>query len=80
MELDIVKQTNASLMRSLKLMEENNSMLEQKNLVLFQQNETLVERLNKSRSMSDLQKILWFGAGVLGTGLVAWGVSRAVRK
>lgn len=51
-----------------------------KNKMLLEQNDKLAVELKDARDTSDRTKLLWFALGVIGTGLVTYGISKAVNK
>lgn len=75
-EKDILKKLNLSLNKSLDYSKQNNEILQKKTDVLMEQNNKLATRLYEARDVSNLERILWFGLGVVGTGLAAYGVSQ----
>ena len=75
-ELDTLKKLNLSLNLSLDYTTQNNEILQKKTSVLMDQNNTLATRLYEARDVSNMERIMWFGLGVLGTGLAAYGISK----
>jgi hypothetical protein len=78
-ECDIKKQLNSSYERTIKLYKENEVYQDNKVNLLLKQNDELSKALTESKSTSDLQKILWFGLGVLATGLAIYGTKEITR-
>lgn len=47
--------------------------------ILIQQNDVLQNRVEKSESSSSYERLMWFGLGVLGTGLSVYGAQKLLR-
>lgn len=75
-ERDKLKEINKSLETSVSLEKDNVKQSEDKNAQLLERNDELAKDLKDSRNMSDIQKILWFGLGALGVGLVGYGAAK----
>ena len=75
-DLDTFKALNESLQKSLDLNKTNLQLVEDKNVLLLNQNDSLAKKLYNEREMSDWTKALWFGAGVLATILITYGVKK----
>lgn len=71
-ECDIKKELNSSYERTIKLYKENETYQENKVNILLKQNDELSKSLNEAKSTNDFQKILWFGLGVIATGLAIY--------
>lgn len=71
-ECDIKKELNSSYERTIKLYKENETYQENKVNILLKQNDELSKSLTEAKSTNDFQKILWFGLGVIATGLAIY--------
>lgn len=69
LERDAFKADKTSLQKSLDLEKNNVDILQKDNSILY-------DSLQKSKSSTDLQKILWFAAGVITAGLAVDGASK----
>lgn len=78
-ECDIKKELNLSYERTIKLYKENEGYQENKVSILMKQNDELSKALTESKSTSDLQKIIWFGLGVIATGLAIYGTKQITK-
>lgn len=78
-ECDIKKELNASYERTIKLYKENESYQDNKVNILLKQNDELSKSLVEAKSTSDFQKILWFGLGIIATGLAIYGTKEITR-
>lgn len=78
-ERDNYKLINLSLEKSLELEKKNSELQNQKVNVVLEQNLNLTKSLNEERSMSNWERILWFGLGVVGTGMAVYGASKIAK-
>ena len=78
-ECDIKKELNSSYERTIKLYKENEVYQDNKVNLLLKQNDELSKALTEAKVTSDFQKILWFGLGVLATGLAIYGTKEITR-
>lgn len=78
-ECDIKIQLNESYERTVKLYKQNETYQDNKVNLLLKQNDELSKSLTESKSVSDFQKILWFGLGVIATGLAVYGAKQISR-
>jgi len=78
-ECDIKIQLNESYERTVKLYKQNETYQDNKVNLLLKQNDELSKALTESKSTSDFQKIIWFGLGVLATGLAIYGTKQITR-
>lgn len=78
-DLNNYKLLNNSLEKSVKLYLDNEDLYNKKINMLLEQNNKLADNLNKVRSSSDWEKVLWFGLGFFSVGLGIYGV-KAVTK
>jgi serine/threonine protein kinase len=76
---EIVRIINLSLEKSLELEKKNSELQNQKVNVVLEQNLNLTKSLNEERSMSNWERILWFGLGVVGTGMAVYGASKIAK-
>lgn len=75
-ELDKTKEINKSLEESNKLSKSTIDQVQDKNEQLNKRNDELARDLKDSRQMSDVQKILWFGLGIVGASAAVYGASK----
>lgn len=75
-EVEALKAVNESYEKSIQLYKKNEQLTDQKYNTLIDQNERLSTALVESRRSNDLQKILWFGLGVLATGFAVYGAKK----
>lgn len=66
--LDVVESINTSLNNSIEMYKEVLSNNEQQHKLLRDSNNRLRDRIEKSESVTSLERVLWFSLGVLGTG------------
>jgi len=78
-ERDTYKSVNESLNKSLNLSNQNFNYSENKVNILLEQNDKLAKNLQAERTVSDFQKIMWFGLGVLATGAAAYVGSKIAK-
>lgn len=78
-DCEIKTELNLSYERTVKLYKQNETYYENKVNILSKQNDELAKALTESKSTGDLQKILWFGLGVLATGLAIYGTKQITR-
>ena len=76
LECDIKKELIASYDKSIRLYKENETYYDNKVNILLKQNDELSKALTESKTSSDLTKILWFGLGVVATGLAVYGAKQ----
>lgn len=74
---DTYKSLNESLQKSLDFNKQNLQLIEEKNTLLSNQNDNLAKRLYDERQMSDWTKAFWFGAGVIASILITYGIKKA---
>lgn len=72
LECDIKKSLNESYEKTIKLYKDNENIHQEKINVLLKQNDDLAKAVIEARSSTDIQKIIWFGLGVLATGLAIY--------
>ena len=75
-EAEALKAVNESYEKSIQLYKKNEQLTDQKYNTLLDQNDRLSTALVESRRSNDLQKILWFGLGVLATGFAVYGAKK----
>lgn len=75
-EADALKAINESYVKSILLYKQTLQLSDQKYNTLLDQNDKLALALTESRKSNDLQKILWFGLGVLATGFAVYGAKK----
>jgi hypothetical protein len=78
-ELETLRATNSSYEKSVKLYQKSIQLSDLKVNMLTEQNEKLSQAVVESRSSGDLQKILWFGLGVIATGFALYGAKKATQ-
>lgn len=78
-EKNALGKLNESLNVSLKIQEDIISRQQNKVQILLDQNDKLAKTAYDSQSVNDWVKIMWFGAGILTTGLVFYGLGQANR-
>ena len=75
-KLNDYKLLTESLNKSIDLHKTNEDLLGQKIKVLSDDNDNLFKGLSAARSDSDIQKIVFFGSGVILTVLAIWAASK----
>ena len=70
-EAESLKEENTILKEKSKLIIDRNKILEQRLELYFNQSEVLAKQLTRKENRSEWQKVLYFGLGVLATGLAA---------
>lgn len=78
-ERDTYKKLNDSFKTSLDLEQKNSSLKDDKINLLLQQNDKLAQTAYQSQSLSTWEKIGWFAAGIIVTGLAVKGVHELYR-
>lgn len=78
-ERDTLLQEKDSYEKTLKLYSDIESLNQQKVSVLSTENERLSKQLGSASTTSNWERALYFGLGVLATGLVVYGVKQSVR-
>lgn len=78
-ELDTLKAINESYTKSIQMYKQSIQLSEDKYNTLLNQNDKLALALVESRQSNDLQKIIWFGLGVLATGFALYGAKKATQ-
>lgn len=78
-ELETLRALNESYIKSIDLYQTSIQLTDKKFQALNEQNEKLSLALVESRSSSDLQKIIWFGLGVLATGFAVYGAKKIIQ-
>jgi len=78
-DLNKYKLLNESLQRTVFLYEQNEKLQEKRVNVLLEQNDKLAINLQQARTVSNWEKVLWFGLGFLSVGLGIYGV-QAITK
>lgn len=78
-ELDTLKTINESYAKSIQLYKQSEQLTETKYNTLSAQNDKLALALVESRQSSDLQKIVWFGLGVIATGFALYGAKKVTQ-
>ena len=76
LEVQTLRAMTESYEKSIQLYQKNKQLEDQKYNTLIDQNDKLSIALVESRRSSDLQKILWFGLGVLTTGFAVYGAKK----
>lgn len=76
---DRYKLITESLERSIDIYKENETLYTSKVKLLVERNDSLSASLESARDTSDLTKILWFGLGVVASGLAVYG-AKAITK
>lgn len=79
-ERDGLLKLNESLTKSLQLQSDIAELNQKKVNILLQQQEDLSKTLYDQRSMSNLERMLWVGAGILIVGVSIYGVSQIPTK
>lgn len=77
LELDIQKQVNLSLTRSIDLYKNNELLYDKKIETLTDYNSKLSEALYKANNGSTVEKIVYFGLGAVLTGFASYGIYKA---
>lgn len=80
LEKDKYKELSESLERSNSILNANIGLLEQSNKTLLEQNDTLAKELHSAQSVSTVQKLLYFGGGIVLTVLIGFTVKQAITK
>lgn len=78
-ELETLRAINESYSKSIQLYQKTMQLNDEKYLLIYNQNDRLSEALVESRRSSDLQKIIWFGLGVLATGFAVYGAKKVIQ-
>lgn len=78
-ELETLRSINESYIKSIGLYQKTIQLHEEKYQLVYNQNERLSEALVESRRSTDLQKIIWFGLGVLATGFAVYGAKKVIQ-
>jgi len=77
LDLQITKQINLSLTRSVDLYKANEELYDKKITLLNDYNLKLSEALNKSNNTSTLEKAFYFGLGAVIVGFTSYGIYKA---
>lgn len=75
-ELDTLRAINESYAKSIQMYQTAIQLNDQKYNTLLDQNDKLAASLVEVRRSSDLQKIIWFGFGVIATGFAVYGAKK----
>jgi len=75
-ELDALRAINESYVKSIQMYQNAIQLNDQKYNTLSEQNDKLSVALVESRKSADLQKIIWFGFGVIATGFAVYGAKK----
>jgi len=75
-ELDALRAINESYVKSIQMYQNAIQLNDQKYNILSEQNDKLSVALVESRKSADLQKIIWFGFGVIATGFAVYGAKK----
>jgi hypothetical protein len=75
-ELDTLKLLETSYNKSIDLYKKNEDLQNTKVNLLLQQNDKLAEALVKSRERSEWETRIWFGLGILVSGLAVYGAAQ----
>jgi len=78
-DLNKYKLINESLERTVSLYEQNEKLQDKRINILLEQNDKLAINLQQARTVSNWEKVLWFGLGFLSVGLGIYGV-QAITK
>jgi len=78
-EKDAYRVENRSLTRSVKLHQLNATLSEKQVNMLTKSNENLANRLEKTTDLSSLERVLWFGLGVVATGFAFKGAKELTK-
>lgn len=78
-EKDAYKAQNTSLEKSLKLHQLNADITEKHINMLSKSGDQLADRLSKDTSFSSIERILWFGAGIIATGFALKSAQEMMR-
>jgi hypothetical protein len=78
-DLNKYKLLNESLERTVFLYEQNEKLQDKRVNLLLEQNDKLAINLQQARTVSNWEKVLWFGLGFLSVGLGIYGV-QAITK
>lgn len=78
-EIDTLRAMNESYAKSVQLYKQTIQLSDSKYNTLLDQNDKLAVALVESRRSSDLQKIMWFGLGVIATGFALYGAKKATQ-
>lgn len=78
-ELQTLKVINESYKKSIQLYQESIQLNDQKYNTLLNETNNLSMALSDARKSNDLQKILWFGLGVLASGFALYGAKKATQ-
>jgi hypothetical protein len=79
LERDGLKTINESLESSMKSLMNINRNNQEKVDILLEKNDKLAKSLYEERQMSDFERLMWFGLGVVGTGLAIYGASQITK-
>jgi hypothetical protein len=77
--LNKYKLLTASYEKSIELYKSNEELIDRKTKLLLDQNDKLYEMLNKERSRSNWEKIIWFSLGFLSVGMGVYGVKEITK-
>lgn len=75
-ELETLKAINESYAKSILMYQNAIQLNDQKYNTLLDQNDKLAVALVETRKSNDLQKIIWFGFGVIATGFAVYGAKK----
>jgi hypothetical protein len=75
-EVKTLRAINESYAKSIQMYQQTIQLSDQKYNTLLNQNDKLALSLVESRKSSDLQKMIWFGLGVLATGFAVYGAKK----
>jgi len=78
-ELQTLKAINESYKRSIQMYGETIQLGDQKYNVLLKETNNLSSALSDARKSNDLQKMLWFGLGVLASGFAFYGAKKVTQ-
>lgn len=79
LERDTFQGLNVSLTTTNTFLQQNSDFKDKQIKLVQDRNDQLSQALKDSQSSSNLEKILWFSLGVVGTGLAVWGVKEITR-
>ncbi len=78
-DLEYFQKLNESLQKQVTFLEAIEKRSEEKLTIVLDRNDQLAKSLNSARSLNDLERVLYFAAGVLGTILVLYGVKQVAK-
>lgn len=78
-ELQTLRAINESYKKSIQLYQESVQLNDQKYNVLLNETNNLSLALSDARKSNDLQRVIWFGLGVLASGFALYGAKKVTQ-